>query len=184
MKALAAGLLAATAIFAFAPVAMAEYLIPPGNSAATQYTEAVRPRAAAGHRRRWRRGRDRSPGEVLGSRNAQRLEAMGPQGRATAEVIAATAPGTVATDVPVEAQPAARPDNGQGGREIQPRRRRARTPRLPHRIRRLVGLGEVAGQATGLTSGKTGWLLPLAIVGAIGWSLAFLLRQRKRQPTG
>lgn len=165
---------------------MAEYLIPPGNSAATQYTEAV-PTAGGGRDTDGGgdAGRDRSPGEVLGSRNAQRLEAMGPQGRATAEVIAATAPGTVATDVPVEAQPAARPDNGQGGSGNPAKASPGANAQAPASDPAgSSGLGEVAGQATGLTSGKTGWLLPLAIVGAIGWSLAFLLRQRKRQPTG
>jgi hypothetical protein len=43
-------------------------------------------------------------------------------------------------------------------------------------------VGEVLAQATGTTSdGGTGLLLPLAIVAAIAWAIAYLLRQRSRQ---
>jgi hypothetical protein len=42
------------------------------------------------------------------------------------------------------------------------------------------GLGEVIAEATGSSSsGGLGMLLPLAIAGAIAWSLAFLWRQRR-----
>jgi hypothetical protein len=43
------------------------------------------------------------------------------------------------------------------------------------------GLGEVLGQATGSSSsGQLGLLLPLVVIGAIAWALAFFWRQRRR----
>jgi hypothetical protein len=45
------------------------------------------------------------------------------------------------------------------------------------------GLGEVIGEATGSSSsGGPGFLLPLAIVAAIAWALAYL--RRRRRPAG
>lgn len=198
----ALGLLtAAIALFAFPLAAQAEYLIPPGNSAATQYTEAVPtaggPKATNSHNH----GGGKSPEQVLGSHNAEKLDAQGPEGRRVAAVVAATAPDTVASagggSSPHEA---GHPDSGQGsgggpgggsgseggetpgGSSGQPNSQDATlaAQQIPDGS---SGLGEVLGQATGSSdSGQLGLLLPLIVFATIAWSVAYVLRRRK-QPT-
>lgn len=197
------GLLAATiAIFALPTAAQAEYLIPPGNSAATQYTEAVPtaggPKATdpANH------GKGQSPSKVLGGKNAQKLNQQGPEGRAAAEVAAETAPGAVAQtggSAPSEtpgaggSQPQANGGDSGGGKD-----RGGGTPSSNgsgHQTATTAtlasqqlpdgssGLGEVLGQATGSSdSGQLGLLLPLIVLATLAWSVAYVVR-RRRQPT-
>jgi hypothetical protein len=194
MKALKTGLglLPATiAIFAVPMVAHAEYLVPPGNSAATQYTEAV-PTAGGpkitGHRKH---SQSRSPGKVLGTRNTERLDAQGPQGREVAEVVAATAP----TAIGAAAQEQAEGNSAQGGAshggsptggageggsagKTNPTAQQASTP--AQASDGSSGLGEAIGQATGSSSsGQLGLLLPLFILAVLAWSVAFVSRHRK-----
>src|ERR1044072_7272929 len=78
--ALAATLLAILVPAAGAPAA----LVPPGNSAVTQYTESLP--TPGGHKDtdKGNKKRQRSPEEALGARNARQLEAQGPGGRAAA----------------------------------------------------------------------------------------------------
>lgn len=166
MKALKTGLgsfAAAAAIFAFPSVGVAAHLIPPGNSAATQYTEAF---PTAGGQQQTGKGSNRgshSPAGVLGARNTRKLDAQGPQGRAAAEVAAATAPSVALGNTPGASHGAGDSRSSSG---------------LPSGS---SGLGEVIAQATGSSSsGELGLLLPLLIVTALAWSLANLLRQRKR----
>ena len=181
MKALRTGLgllSAAIAIFALPSAAIAQPLVPPGNSAVNQYTETF---PTAGGNRDAEEGSDkgdRSPAKVLGARDARRLEARGPQGRAAAVLAAATAPsvsgaGGAKGDAGTPDRRAGHAGDGAGG---------ARS--LASLPSGSSGLGEVIAQATGSsTSGRLGALLPLLIVAVIGWSLAYLWRQRKK-PTG
>jgi hypothetical protein len=197
------GLLVATlAIFALPNAAQAEYLVPPGNSAATQYTEAVPTAGGPKATNPSKHGGSKSPKQVLGSHNAQKLDAQGPEGRAAAEVAAATAPvavsgggeGTPAT--PGHA-PLGKTANGSGsggsgsnGSSSPGREASSDTPGSPAGREATLaaeqipngssGLGEVLGQATGSSSGQLGLLLPLIVLGSIAWSVAFVLRQRKR----
>jgi len=204
------GLTAAIAILALPAVAGAEYLVPPGNSAATQYTEAV-PTAggpkATGNSRHGKAGK--TPKQVLGHKNAAKLDAQGPEGRAAAEVAAETAPAPVTSTgaSSAGAQPAS-PGNaavheltpggssaesgsqggGQGsgpsggggsdGTSSSGQEATLASQQLPSGS---SGLGEVLGQATGSSdTGNLGLLLPLIVLGAIAWSVAFVLRRRGR----
>jgi hypothetical protein len=198
------GLLAATiAIFALPTAARAEYLIPPGNSAATQYTEAVPTAGGPRATDPSKHGKNQSPSKVLGGKNAQKLNEQGPEGRAAAEVAAETAPGTVAqaggSAPPATpgktggSQPQANggdsgggtgqaggtpPGNGSGQQAVT-----AATLASQQLPDGSSGLGEVLGQATGSSdSGQLGLLLPLIVLAAIAWSVAYVLR-RRRQPT-
>lgn len=198
-------LTAVVAIFALPAPALAEYLVPPGNSAVNQYTESVP--TAGGHRGVREGGRDnpRSPNEVLGRDNAQRLEAHGEDGREAAEVAAETAP--VTTTVSPEAEPEGADDgdgtaagaggggggagngsgqNGGTGREqpatASPGQVASGGADTRVEVGGSSGLGEVLAQATGSSSGQLGLLLPLIVLGVAAWAVAFLLRQRK-QPT-
>jgi hypothetical protein len=174
------------AIAAFPPLpAAAEPVVPPGNSAATQYTEAFptpggeRPLGGGGHG-------SRKPSSVLGPRNARRLDAKGPQGRAVAALATATAPvasgsgrgggagggGAAGGGGEGAPPPAGTGEGAPGARAAQP------APPEPHGS---GGFEEVIGQATGASSsGEMGLLLPLAIAAVLLWSLAYLWRQRRR----
>jgi hypothetical protein len=194
------GLMAATtAVLALpATAAAAEYLVPPGNSAAIQYTETYP--SAGGHRdaENQSRNRNRSPSKVLGERNAQRLKEHGPEGEAVAEVVAETAPTT----------PAAQSESSSGGDDSdgnEPEKRKRddgeRSPAGaapgsgnsggPDRPQPTVsgdvdqsgssGFGEVLASAVGAPAGGAGIILPLAFLGTLAWMLVLTFRQRKKQ---
>jgi hypothetical protein len=169
-------------------------VVPPENSAATQYTEAV-PTAGGdstsggGHKKP-------SPAKVLGRKNAQKLESQGREGREVARVVAETAPATsasttTATAPSVEAQREGNGSNDKGNSKAaggngnsQGQTNRPRQVEPPTATTDLPsgssGLGEVVAEATGSSSsGQLGALLPLAILAAIAWSLAFFWRQRR-----
>jgi hypothetical protein len=188
------GLLVATiAALAMPPIATAEYLVPPGNSAVTQYTESY-PTAGGGKNSEKAGEESPTPAQALGKRNAKRLESQGEDGQAVAEVAAATAPAPEVVTPPPPAAP-------QGDdREAHSAEKRAH-PRPDDGAEPETaavagggngssgtggpdgssGLGEVLAQATGSSSsGQMGLLLLLVIVAAIAWALAFLWRQRNR----
>jgi hypothetical protein len=199
------GLLAATiAIFAIPSAAQAEYLVPPGNSAATQYTEAVPTAGGPKATNPSKHGGSKSPQQVLGNGNAKKLDAQGPEGHAAAEVAAATAP--VAVSGGGEGAPPAsghsspgKTANGSGsggsgsngggspGHEASGDAPESTTGQEATLVSEQIptgssGFGEVLGQATGSSSGQLGLLLPLIVLATIAWSVAYVVR-RRRQPT-
>lgn len=197
------GLLSATIAIAALPstAAAAESLVPPGNSAATQYTEAVPTAGGPKSTGKPKHSQNRSPDKVLGTHNTERLDAQGPQGHAAAEVAAATAPSTIDASTPETATETPKSEaggsGGQGGSQTadsgagatggQPgggTADQAKGSAPPQSPSGSSGLGEVIDQATGSSSsGELGLLLPLLIVGVVAWSIIYLLRQRKR-PAG
>jgi hypothetical protein len=196
-----AALALALALPAFAAGAgVAGSVVPPENSAATQYTEAIP--TAGGDKPADGGGKKASPAKVLGTQNAHKLESHGKQGREVAEVVAETAPTTSPsaeeTSSPEPRHAASGSGNGgsrgnskekapaenppQGGNEALgdavPVAEPAKTAgELPSGS---SGLGEVLAEATGSSSsGQLGALLPLAILAAIAWSLVYFRRQRR-----
>ncbi len=180
MKTLQTGLslVASMAVLSAMPsAAVAEYLIPPGNSAATQYTEAI-PTGGGNSDARKGNGHSASPAEALGARKAKRLEARGEAGRAVAALATETAPASAGrgNSTAPERSPStpksATSNSGAVGQEAaQP------APRSSGES----GLGEVVAQATGSSSsGQMGLLLPILIAVTIAWSIAYLLQTRKR----
>ncbi|HEX8689874.1 MAG TPA: hypothetical protein VF729_06495 [Solirubrobacterales bacterium] len=174
--------LAAIWALALPAAASAEYLVPPGNSAATQYTETVPTAGGQRDTEKDRRKGGGSPAEVLGADNAQRLDEQGEAGREVAQFAAETAPATSADD---EDAPAAgdrsedddgREDNRDAGAVGGSSDGTGGGPAAE--TSGSSGFGEVLAQATGWSSSEG--LLLLAILGAIAWALAFLWRQRDR----
>jgi hypothetical protein len=170
--------LVVVALLVPASPAAAEYLIPPENSAATQYTEAI---PTSGGRRDAERDDargDRDPKEVLGNRNAQRLEGEGPSGRELAEFAATTAPATGSAAVSGGAGDSDDDGGATGGAKGSGRGgpgsglgEAAPSGSSP--------LSEVIEQATGSSSsGQLGPLLPLLILAALAWAVWYALRQR------
>jgi hypothetical protein len=182
----------AVAFLALPTVATAEYLVPPGNSAGNQYTEALPTAGGDKDASKGPKGGHRSPNAVLGTHRAHRLDSQGPDGEAAAELAAATAPVTSAAPEPApthDGQPAPREGGGNGGGGAPSHRGGdgATTGGGPEPNGKAggepggsSGFGEVVSQATGSSSGKMGLLLPLIVVGALAWSIAYLARQRKR----
>lgn len=163
-------------ILAVAASASAAPVVPPENSAATQYTEAFP--TVGGPKPTRNPGRERSPAQVLGRNGAHRLESHGEAGRAVAELVARTAPRTLG--VP-------RGETGGNPRPSNERERRPENERssaVPAETgegQGSSGLAEVASQATGSSgSGGMGLLLPLLILGAVVWAGAYWARQRRQ----
>ncbi len=154
-------------------------VIPPGNSAATQYTEAL-PTAGGpkGTGHAGERGRERSPNEVLGKRTTRHLEAQGAEGRAVAEVVAETAP-SPPIRASVDSGGKLKRSNGQEGRQTNSDSGGSVTRAAGDDG--SSGLGEVAGQATGSSSSsEMGPLLPLLIAAVLLWAAVYWSRQRRR----
>jgi len=194
----------AMALWALPASAGAEEIVPPGNSAASQYTEAF---PTAGGEKETEDGAKKKkavPADALGARNAHRLESKGDEGKAVAEFAAETAP------VPASSSPPSAADdssvgngsqsdsagrgngdggNGSAGGGDESAGGGASTgggsggagAAAVNQPSGSSGLGEVLGQATGSSSsGSLGLLLPLIVIGAIVWSLFFIWRQKQR----
>lgn len=184
----------AVAVLAMALPAMAEQLVPSGNSAVNQYTETYP--TAGGQKEAGGGGHHaaRHPAKVLGSRNTHRLDQQGPEGRAAAQLAAATAPGpSVETSSPGPAAGGHEGSSGGGtagggaGGEPQTGGNPSHDGGASSGERSATetggssGVGSVISAATGSSSsGQLGLLLPLLIVVAGGGALAYALRQRKR----
>lgn len=172
----------AIACLALPAAASAEYLVPPGNSAATQYTEALPTAGGHSDAEKPNKKQSRTPQQVLGARDAQQLEEQGAAGREAAEFAAETAPGGGVASRPGEKGS----DKSGGGLEEEGDGTDAEGGTVGAGndggggSSGSSGLGEVVAQATGSSSGQLGLLLPLAIAGAAAWALAFALRQRSR----
>ena len=162
-----------------------EPLIPPGNSAVNQYTETF---PTSGGDKDFEKGVRRPPRQVLGSRQAQRLEEGGKDGRAAAEVAAETAPAAISpseASAPEDTAEGAGGTAGSGGGGAGPGRQTNEEQRDRNGGNAGAsgswGFAEVLGQATGTSdSGEMGLLLPLTILAALAGSIAFLLRRSRR----
>jgi hypothetical protein len=195
-----AGLMAATIAVVVLPAsaAAAEYLVPPGNSAAIQYTETYP--SAGGHKDAENQSgnRNRSPSKVLGERNARKLEQHGPEGEAVAEVVAETAPVTpVVPESSGESQDSdeepsrekRETDDGENSRGGGPGPGSGssggsdRSGSVSGDVDQSgsSGLGEVLSSAVGAPAGGSGIVLPLAFLGTLAWMLSHAWRQRKKQ---
>jgi hypothetical protein len=190
-------LAAAIAVLAVPSAAVGENLVPPDNSAVNQYTESF---PTAGGDKDSEKAKDTgvTPAQTLGAKNAKRLEAQGEEGRKVAEVAAETAP--VPAD-PATSTPPPEPEGGDGKSETEGKGKDRQKPdEQPDSesgagngsgsgggddtpaASGSSGTGEVLGQATGLSGGQLGLLLPLILLGGLAWALAFLWR-RRNQPT-
>lgn len=180
---LACGLGAAVAVALLPPAAFAQQVVPPGNSAASQYTETF-PTAGGGTPTK-DKGR-RSPAKVLGAKTTRKLDAQGPQGQAAAAVVTETAPAPVLTSPATKVPAGGRKDrHARGMRHSEghraPGAEAAATRAQLEEPSGSSGLGEVIAQATGSSStGQMGLLLPLLVAATVVWSLAYVWRRRRR----
>jgi hypothetical protein len=163
----------------------AEYYVPPGNSAANQYTETLP--SAGGDSGGKKKGKA-TPAATLGAGNAKKLEDQGPSGKAAAQLAAETAPATVpVTETPTSSSGGNGGADGGGGKSGGgngggPSGGGVNTATNTIEFEEpsgSSGLGSVLGQATGSADdGSLGLWLPIAIVAAIAGSIAYLVRSR------
>lgn len=191
----------AVAALALPAVAAAEYYVPPANSAANQYTESFPGAGGESHGK----GKQVTPGAALGAGNAEKLEEKGPAGKATAELAAETAPPQLVDQASGGGEGDSKSSSdGQsgdkGGEEGKGEagagaggtggsnggssgggggNSAAATVDQPQGS---SGLGQVLGQATGVSDGNLGLWLPLAIVLTLVGSVAYWVRMRNAQP--
>jgi len=171
--------------------AAAETVVPPGNSAATQYTEGF-PTSGGNAKANSGINGDASPAKVIGSGNTKKLESKGQVGQEVADLAAETAPAAVTSE------PSSKPgdghhgssaaggagENGGSGGNGSGNAGKAGSGGAGAEGagagQGSSGFGEVVSQATGSSSGQLGLFLPLIILGTVLWSLDFLRRQRRQ----
>jgi hypothetical protein len=143
-------------------------VVPPENSAATQYTETY---PTTGGNTETDRTGDRTPAQALGKENARKLEGAGPEGAAAAQLAAETAPAGAG-------QGAAR--GGHGGMHGDGAGHAMGDDGGMAADGGSSGLGEVIGSATGSSdSGELGLLLPLIILATLVLSGLYAWRCRR-----
>ena len=190
----ASGLAAVAALLILPSTAPAATVVPPGNSAATQYTETL-PTSGGNAEVNGTPGKGRTPAKTLGSKTTKKLEEHGAEGEAVAAFAAETTPSAQSAS-PVAIGGAG--DEGAKHGSAVPTRAASDPPaRLPGAARRRPsprgnsavsvpsgssGIGEVISYATGATSGEMGILLPLILVGALIWALSPGVAPAQRQP--
>ncbi len=164
--------------------ALAEYYVPPGNSAATQYTESL-PSAGGESAKKGGGGGVASPEKSLGARNAEKLDAQGPAGEATAEVAAETAPpeSLVQADSG-SGKPSGSRKGGSTGKQEGAQKQSGAGGGSKENVHvnqpsGSSAIGELVSQATGSADdGNLGLWLPIVILAAIAGSIAYRLRPR------
>lgn len=182
--------------------AAAEEIVPPGNSAATQYTEAY---PTAGGEKDALKGKGKGEGnaqkKVLGKDNVKKLQEHGETGEDVAELAAETAPAPIETGTETSTAPAEPRDddgdgrdngaagsNGNGGGGAPAPRKQAQ-PEPVNTVDNVVvvdqpegssAVGQIASQALGApSSGNLGLLLPLALLGALIWAVLYRRRDQE-----
>jgi len=151
------------------------YLVPPGNSAAVQYTEAY---PTAGGDKSTEGGQPthhRSPSRTLGRGNARRLQAKGAEGAAAAQLAAATAPPvpTASSDRPAKPPRSATPA----------RHRRPASgvhPTTDPWVGGSSGFGAATGQILGLSGDGASLIALFAFLGSLIWLAVDTTLRRKR----
>lgn len=181
--------------------ASAEYLVPEGNSAVSQYTEGV---PSAGGEKGTRNGEFKEPvsaGKTIGAGNAKKLAEAGPEGEEAAQVAAETAPPQT-TSGEGESSEAGGGNHGGGGKQGGGsggggqgggnqggsgqsngggQGGGATEPEAGGESGGgNSGIGSVLAAATGSEDGHLGLLLPLIVLAALAGGTYYALRQRNR----
>lgn len=195
----AIALMALATALASPALASAESIVPPGNSAATQYTETFPSSQGNVEVNSGIGGGGRSPEQALGKPTAHALESQGREGRAVAALAAEAAPGGAAGEPGNGgsghhgAAAGAGGSNGAGGSGGSG----ASSPggsgsgALPSGSGAVAvsassgsgGLGQVVSHATLSDSGEMGVFLPLILTAALIWSVLYAWRRRQRSAT-
>ncbi|MGB7685268.1 MAG: hypothetical protein WBL45_05740 [Solirubrobacterales bacterium] len=189
------GAAAVFAILALPSVAAAGTVVPPGNSAATQYTETfpttggnAEVNSSIGGGGDSQKGGGRSPKDVLGSDTARHLEEQGPAGETVATLATEAAPGSGSGSGGSDGSGKDGDASGGGGgskgsgQDVAVGDAQAVAGGGPavDAPAGSSGLSEVFSHATGSSSGEMGIFLPLVLLAAP--VLALIYAWRRREP--
>lgn len=171
-------------LFAGAATTAAAQNVPPGVSGANQYTETLPGPggngAAGGGNSAGGTGAPKSAAQALGTKNARKLEALGPEGKAAAELATESSPA-------VSSSKKARQKGGKHFGHGSDGTDRSSTSVDPSSAQGSSGVQQVLGQITGTGGSDSGgmtWLLPLLIVASVVIAVTYLFnRHRSARPT-
>jgi hypothetical protein len=163
-------------LIAVVPVACASAaIVPPGNSAATQYTETLP--AAGGEEAHRTNGQGEKAGKggesAVPASTAAELQELGPEGKAALELAKAGAPKQSKHQKKKKdgaTSPGSPPGSGSGGGGSSASGGSS-------------AVGEVLGGAAGTSSGGLGFLQPLILATIVVIAGAYFLRRRRGGPT-
>jgi hypothetical protein len=182
----AVGTVTVVAFLTMPTVATAETVVPPGNSAATQYTETFPTTGGNAEVNTTihggggsRHGGGRSPEKVLGSSTAHQLEAHGEEGDTVATLATEAAPEASGSGRKAAGAGSGGQANGGGGSSAPVHVRTG--PSLDAQAPGgSSGLSEVFSHATGSSSGEMGIFLPLVLLLTPLCALAYAWRRWHR----
>jgi hypothetical protein len=169
-------LLVAILLATAGPTAAAQN-VPPGVSGANQYTETLPGPggngAAGGGNSAG--GGPKSSAQTLGAKNARKLEALGPEGKAAAELATETSPvGSTSKKVGRK--------GGKGAGRNSDGKHESSTGTGSSSAQGSSGIQQVLGQITGTggsNSGGMDWLLPLLIGASVVVAATYLFARRR-----
>jgi hypothetical protein len=189
----------------FPALAAAGGIVPPGNSAANQYTETF-PTSKGEEDAQGKKKSGVTPAQVLGAGKAHELEDKGAAGKAVANFAAETSPAVVDTSTSTEGGGGnGKPQNPGGGEKGEGGGKEPGAKEGGSQGTGGIGgggqtpsggsgagaasaagsgsssLGEIASQATGTSSGSLGLWLPLILIAVVIWSAAYVLRNRQQR---
>jgi hypothetical protein len=193
------GVTALACALALPAMASADAILPPGNSAATQYTEtfptssgnAVVNGALGGGGQNGGGGKTRPPKQVLGAETTETLESHGEEGRTIAALAAEAAPPSADSGQAPAHQGNGHANGGAksngsgedssgGGNQSSTGPTAPSGPGLSETASSGdSAFGQVLSQATASSSGTMGFFLPLAIVLALIWAIAYVWRRHQ-----
>ena len=184
--------------------ALAGAIVPPGNSAANQYTETF-PTSKGEEDAQGKKKSGVTAAQVLGAGKAHELEDKGKAGKAVADFAAETSPTVVEPSGEAgseagegEPQGPGKSENGAGGpagdgnEEGSESSGGAGGGKSPSggsgagsadatASSGSSGLGEIASQATGTSSGTLGLWLPVILIAVLARSIAYVWRNRQQR---
>jgi hypothetical protein len=177
-------ILAAAAVVALAlpGFAAAESVVPPGNSAATQYTETF-PTSGGNVETNEGISGERSPHRTLPKQTAEALEDEGPEGRAAAQLAADTAPTSAGDSEAGSAAGGGAGSDGGGDANQGQGQGQGGSQGAVETVVEVPsgssGFGEVVSHLTGSDAGEMGALLPLFLLAALIWAGATARRRHQ-----
>lgn len=155
------------ATLALPAVGAAASKVPPGVSGANQYTETLP--GPGGNTRAGDDGSGKTPAQAVGKRNAAKLEALGAEGRAAAQLAAETAPaGNAGGGQGGTVQGGGAQGQASGGSGSNA----SGSSRLDQVLSQVTGTG-------GSDSGGMGLLLPLLIAAALLMAAVYAFNRRR-----
>jgi hypothetical protein len=175
-------------LLATAGTAASAQNVPPGVSGANQYTETLpgpggNDAAGGGHLAGGGTGVPKSTAQTLGAKNAHKLEALGPEGKAAAELATQSSPAATSSSSSSNSTMATGHKDGKhAGQGAGGKAGSSNSSRSSGAQGGSSGVQQVLGQITGTggsNSGGMNWLLPLLIGASVVVAATYIFARRR-----